>query len=198
MIATPGSPATPWRRCSNEQVLTSPVTLHIRGVNYDLAMRSATMNFKTNVFGSKEAGAAGSRQGLDRGRIFAVLDGKRRSDHVSRAITRPCVRISSSRGRLLCLAWPRKTIDHDFPAIHQAPRPSGRRSFVLALGLFAAPALAAPQNGAAAGSRPSREYCCPGAAPAGGSRSTSSPTSSTIPTRSRRRLGTAAALAIQA
>jgi lipopolysaccharide export system protein LptC len=39
---------------SNTQVLDLAGNVHIRGVNFDLAMRSATMNFKTNIFGSNE------------------------------------------------------------------------------------------------------------------------------------------------
>jgi lipopolysaccharide export system protein LptC len=39
---------------SNTQVLDLAGNVHIKGVNFDLAMRSASMNFKTNVFGSNE------------------------------------------------------------------------------------------------------------------------------------------------
>lgn len=39
---------------SNSQVLDLAGNVHIRSVNFDLAMRSASMNFKTNVFGSNE------------------------------------------------------------------------------------------------------------------------------------------------
>jgi len=52
---------------STEQVLDLAGNVHIRGVNYDLTMRSATMNFKTNVFGSKEP----VRLDFDRGWIEA-------------------------------------------------------------------------------------------------------------------------------
>jgi lipopolysaccharide export system protein LptC len=39
---------------SNTQVLDLAGNVHIKGVNFDLAMRSASMNFKTNIFGSTE------------------------------------------------------------------------------------------------------------------------------------------------
>jgi hypothetical protein len=52
---------------SESQNLDLAGNVHIRGVNYDLAMRTATMNFKTNVFGSKDP----VRLDFDRGWIEA-------------------------------------------------------------------------------------------------------------------------------
>lgn len=39
---------------SNSQILDLAGNVHVKGVNFDLSMRSASMNFKTNVFDSKE------------------------------------------------------------------------------------------------------------------------------------------------
>jgi lipopolysaccharide export system protein LptC len=39
---------------SNTQILDLSGNVHVKGVNFDLSMRSASMNFKTNVFNSKE------------------------------------------------------------------------------------------------------------------------------------------------
>jgi len=39
---------------SNAQILDLSGNVHVRGVNFDLSMRSASMNFKNNVFNSKE------------------------------------------------------------------------------------------------------------------------------------------------